>query len=164
VNVGGTGKLPMSALIAMCQRLDFSGVRTYIASGNAVFASSLAEKRVKRLLESELERYAGKPVGVLVRTGAELAAVLAKNPFPGASPSRTVAIFLDAAPSAATLRGVTGADSGEEVRLGTREVYVHYPNGIGRSKLKVPGTSAGTARNMNTIRKLAEMAAKGDRS
>jgi uncharacterized protein (DUF1697 family) len=87
-----------------------------------------------------------------------MAEVLARNPFPKATPNHTVAIFLDVAPSKKVLRGITGVN-GEEVRLGVREIYVHYGSGMGRSKLKVPGAEAGTARNINTIAKLAEMAA-----
>ena len=64
VNVGGTGKLPMSELKAMCEALGFEGVRTYIASGNVVFASRKSEAAVKKALEARLEAYAGKPVGV----------------------------------------------------------------------------------------------------
>ncbi len=157
VNVGGTGKLPMSALTAMCERIGFSKVRTYIASGNVVVDSTLSERHVRRQLETELERYAGKSVGVLVRTSAEMANILANNPFPRAAPNYTVAIFLHTAPSRAVLHGITGVN-GEEVRLGAREVYVHYGAGMGRSKLKIPGTETGTARNMNTIRKLVQMA------
>ncbi|HEV2681218.1 MAG TPA: DUF1697 domain-containing protein, partial [Rhodanobacter sp.] len=77
VNVGGTGKLPMSELKAMCEAVGFADVRTYIASGNVVFTSKLAEKAVKRALERQLQEYAGKPIGVLVRTAAEMVAVLA---------------------------------------------------------------------------------------
>jgi uncharacterized protein (DUF1697 family) len=157
VNVLGTGSLPMAALVAMCERSGFSNARTYIASGNVVFDSRLAEKQVKKRLETELERYAKKPVGVMVRTGAELADVLANNPFPNAASNQAVAIFLDAAPSRAVLQGVRGGTR-EEVRLGAREVYVHYPDGIGRSKLRIPGTETGTMRNMNTIAKLVHMA------
>ena len=73
------------------------------------------------------------------------------------SPSKTVAIFLDEAPPKSALDGIKGANR-EEVRLGKREFYVHYPDGQGRSKLKIPGAAAGTARNMNTIAKLVEMA------
>ena len=100
VNVGGTGKLPMAELRAMCEDAGFQQVRTYIASGNVVMKSAASEKQVKSALETRLEHYAGKPVGVLVRTGAELASVLAANPFPKAAPNRTVAIFLDKAPPA----------------------------------------------------------------
>ena len=90
VNVGGTGKLPMAELQAMCEAEGYAGVRTYIASGNVVFHTGLVEVQVKAALERRLLAYAGKPVRVLVRTAAELARVLAANPFPDESPNRTV--------------------------------------------------------------------------
>jgi uncharacterized protein (DUF1697 family) len=158
VNVGGTGKLPMAELRAMCESLGFASVRTYIASGNVVFSSKLTEKAVKTKLERALETYAGKPVGVLIRTAAELAAVLDANPFKSAAPNRTVAIFLDAPPPADTLTGVSGRQT-EEIALGTREIYVHYGNGMAKSKLKITAAKTGTARNMNTVATLAEWAA-----
>jgi uncharacterized protein (DUF1697 family) len=158
VNVGGTGKLPMSELRAMCASIGFSNVRTYIASGNVVFESKLSEASVKAKLERCLEDYAGKPVGILIRTGAELAAVLANNPFSSAAPNRTVAIFLDAPPPADVLDSLSGQQT-EEIALGTREIYVHYKDGIARSKLKIPAAGTGTARNMNTVAKLAEWTA-----
>jgi uncharacterized protein (DUF1697 family) len=157
VNVGGTGKLPMSDLKELCERAGFLAVRTYIASGNVVFVSRISEARVKAALESALEAYAGQPVGVLVRTAAEMVSVVAGNPFPGASPSRTVAIFLDEPPPRDAAERATGR-ADEEIRLGRREIYVHYGNGMGRSRLKIPAAKAGTARNINTITKLAEMA------
>jgi uncharacterized protein (DUF1697 family) len=159
VNVGGTGKLPMAELRAMAEALGFTNVRTYIASGNLVFASTLSEAKVKAALEDRLEAYAGKPVGVVVRTGAELAAVLRANPFPAAPPDRTVAIFLDAPPPADTLMQVSSVGT-EEIAQGKREIYVHYPDGMARSKLRIPAAKAGTARNMNTIATLAEWAAQ----
>jgi uncharacterized protein (DUF1697 family) len=158
VNVGGTGKLPMAELRAMCQSLGFANVRTYIASGNVVFSSKLSETAVKKKLESALETYAGKPVGVLIRTAAELAAVLDANPFKSAAPNQTVAIFLDSVPPADTLSGVSGQQT-EEIALGVREIYVHYGNGIAKSKLKIANAKTGTARNMNTVATLAEWAA-----
>ncbi|WP_395069598.1 DUF1697 domain-containing protein [Paraburkholderia silvatlantica] len=157
VNVGGTGKLPMPELRGMCEALGFTQVRTYIASGNVVFESRLAEASVKKKLEQSLETYAGKPVGVVVRTDAELAAVLHGNPFPAAAPDRTVAIFLDTPPPADAFDNVSG-QQGEAFRLGEREIYVFYKDGIGRSKLKIAAAKAGTARNMNTVAKLLEMA------
>jgi uncharacterized protein (DUF1697 family) len=158
VNVGGTGKLPMSELRAMCVSVGFSNVRTYIASGNVVFESKLSEAAVKAKLERCLETYAGKPVGALIRTGAELAAVLANNPFGSAAPNQTVAIFLDAPPPADALDNVNGQQT-EEIACGTREIYVHYKDGIARSKLKIPAAGTGTARNMNTVAKLTERTA-----
>ena len=157
VNVGGTGKLPMSELKAMCERAGFAQVRTYIASGNVVFGSAQPAARVKAGLEEALHAYAGKSVAVMVRTAAEMAAVLAPNPFPGCAPNRTMAIFLDNAPAPDALETVSGRQN-EELALGVREIYVHYGDGIGDSKLKIPAAKEGTARNMNTVAKLVEMA------
>ena len=158
VNVGGTGKLSMSDLKAMCEELGFGAVRTYIASGNVVFTSRKSEAAVKKALEAQLAAYAGKPVGVLVRSAAEMQAVLKGNPFPKAPANRTVAVFLDKAPPADTLTAVKGKKD-EEIRLGKREIYIHYGDGMGQSKLVVPAAKTGTARNMNTIATLAKMAA-----
>jgi uncharacterized protein (DUF1697 family) len=159
VNVGGTGKLPMAELRAMCAGIGFADVRTYIASGNVVLASAWAEARVKAALEARLAEYAGKPVGVVVRSGDAMQAVLAGNPFADAAPNRTVAIFLDEAPPADALERISGQGS-ERVVLGQREIYVHYGDGMARSKLKIPEARSGTARNMNTIARLAAMAAE----
>jgi uncharacterized protein (DUF1697 family) len=159
VNVGGTGNLAMSDLKALCEQSGFGKVRTYIASGNVVFESDWPEARVKTALEDSLAAHAGRPVGVLVREAAQMAEVLAANPFPKAAPNRTVAIFLDEAPDAQALDDVTG-QNGEEMALGEREIYVHYGDGMADSRLKIRAARAGTARNLNTVAKLAEMAAK----
>jgi uncharacterized protein (DUF1697 family) len=159
VNVGGTGKLPMTDLQAMCRDAGFTQVRTYIASGNVVFRAASVPRKIKSELESRLLAYAGKPVGVAVRTASEIAAVLVGNPFPKAAPNHTVAIFLDEPPPPDALAHAVGV-RGEEMRLGAREIYVHYGAGMGTSKLRIPAAKAGTARNINTIAKLAEMAAE----
>ena len=160
-NVGGTGKLPMSDLKAMCDELGFTSVRTYIASGNVVFANRKSEAAIKSALEKRLAAYAGKPVGVLVRSAAEMAEVSAKNPFPKAAPNRTMAVFLDEAPPKDTIASVRGCKD-EEIKLGKREIYVHYGEGMAKSKLVIPAAKTGTARNMNTVATLAEMAAELD--
>ena len=79
VNVGGTGKLPMSELRRLCEDCGFARVQTYIASGNVVFEAVGSDADVQARLQSSLEGYAGKPVGVLVRSGAEMAEVLKAN-------------------------------------------------------------------------------------
>ena len=158
VNVGGTGKLPMTELKTMCDIAGFTEVQTYIASGNVVFDSNLTATQVKTVLEDALRTYAGKPVAVFVRTPVEMSAVLANNPFPDAAPNRTLAIFLDAAPETTALATVSH-QKGEQIALGKREIYVHYGEGMGVSKLKIPAAEPGTARNMNTVTKLAQMGA-----
>ena len=158
VNVGGTGKLPMAQLKEMCEAAAFHSVRTYIASGNVVFESNLDETAVQKELESRLLAYAGKPVRVFVRTAAEMAQVLSRNPFPHAPGNRNMAIFLDAEPGKDVLANISGRVD-EEVGLGLKEIYVHYGTNMARSKLKIPGAAQGTARNMNTVAKLASIAA-----
>jgi uncharacterized protein (DUF1697 family) len=157
VNVGGTGKLAMTDLRALCADAGFGRVRTYIASGNVVLDSQAPPSAVKAELEGRLLAHAGKPVGVIVRTAAEMAAVVQANPFPEAAPSRTVAIFLDEPPTPDALDHATG-QNGEEVRLGAREIFVHYGAGMATSRLRIPAAAAGTARNMNTVTRLAQMA------
>lgn len=157
VNVGGTGKLPMADLRAMCSDAGFARVETYIASGNVVFESKAAPSRVKAELEARLHAYAGKPVGVVLRTAPEMMAVLKANPFPEAEPKYTYAIFLDHRPLRNALDHAVG-QSDEQMRLGDREIFVHYGSGMGRSKLRIPAARIGTARNMNTVAKLAEIA------
>ncbi|KQZ59674.1 MULTISPECIES: DUF1697 domain-containing protein [unclassified Lysobacter] len=157
VNVGGTGKLPMAELREMCVAAGFQDVRTYIASGNVVLRSPKSAVQVKQALEARLAEYAGKPVGVVVRSGADLARVLAGNPFAEGAPNRVVAIFLDDPPAADALDTVRHRRE-ERIALGEREIYVHYGDGMADSKLVIPAARAGTARNMNTVAKLIELA------
>lgn len=158
VNVGGTGRLAMADLAALSRDAGLTNVRTYIASGNVVFDSTAKAPGVVRAIEERLLAHLGKPTAVLLRTAAEMAAVLAANPFPDAAAKLTSAFFLAGPPPADALAGIAGRKD-EVVRLGGREIYVHYPSGMGRSKLRIPAAEAGTARNMNTVAKLAAMAA-----
>jgi uncharacterized protein (DUF1697 family) len=158
VNVGGTGKLAMSELKVMCDELGFASAKTYIASGNVVFASRKSETAIKAALEKRLAAYAGKPVGVLIRTAAEMAKVAADNPFPKLAPNRTMALFLDRAPLA-DVAGVRGQQD-EKISLGRREIYIHYSEGMATSKLVIPAAKTGAARNMNTVAALVKMVAE----
>ncbi|MBL4875416.1 MAG: DUF1697 domain-containing protein [Cohaesibacteraceae bacterium] len=157
VNVGGTGKLLMTDLVAMCVDAGFSNIKTYIASGNVVFSTNMSGADAKVALEDKLEQYAGKKVPVFVRSAQELASVFEANPFAEKPAKFTVAIFLDVAPPVDFINEATGVN-GEEIAPGRREIYVHYGNGMGRSKLKIPAAQHGTARNMNTIAKMVKMA------
>jgi uncharacterized protein (DUF1697 family) len=160
VNVGGTGKLPMNELKAICIELGFGDVRTFIASGNVVFTSRNSETAIKSGLQKRLQTYAKRPVEVFVRSATEMAQVATENPFPDKATNRTVVIFLDRAPPKDTPTTVRGQRD-EEIRLGHREIYVHYPSGMGKSKLVISAAEGGTARNMNTVSTLAKMAAEG---
>jgi uncharacterized protein (DUF1697 family) len=157
VNVGGTGMLAMKDLVGLCEDAGFTRVSTYIQSGNVVFESRLGEAQVKARLEKALDTHMGKPVTVMIRSGSELGSVLERNPFPKAPPNKVAVLFLDDAPPRNALAGLV-IPGREEVRLSEREVFVHYPEGMGRSKLKLPFAATATARNINTVARLSAMA------
>ena len=96
---------------------------------------------------------------MVVRTASEIADVLARSPFKDAPGNRVMALFVDGPLPADPFEGVTGA-KGEQIRLGKRELFVLYPSGMAASRLRIPSEKIGTARNMNTVAKLAEMAAE----
>ena len=156
VNVGGTGKLPMTELKAMCEGLGFAKVKTYIASGNVVFETTLSAAKAKAVLEAAVVKYLGKPVGLFIRDKATLEAMIGDNPFAKAEGNRLMVILLDASPNNATIDAAR-FKLDEEIALGHQCLYVHYPSGMGKSKLKISGAEQGTARNMNTMRAMLEM-------
>lgn len=153
VNVGGTGRLAMSDLRALAEAAGLRAVRTVLASGNLLFESDLDEAGIGRLLEQRLQTQAGAPVGVLIRTRTEMAGVLARNPFAEAAPNHVMAIFLDRPAPHEALQGATG-QTNEALQPGLREIYVHYPNGMANSMLRISAARTGTARNMNTVARL----------
>ncbi|MCB1839129.1 MAG: DUF1697 domain-containing protein [Rhodospirillales bacterium] len=157
VNVGGTGKLPMSELKAMCEKEGHAKVQTYIASGNVVFESRKPASAVKAGLEKRLHAYAGKPVGAMIRTIGELENILKNSPFQDEPPNYTLVLFLDEKPGEADIENLKGHKD-EQLKTGTREIYAYYPQGMGKSKLQIPAAKSGTGRNMNTVRKLLEIA------
>jgi uncharacterized protein (DUF1697 family) len=153
----GKRQLRMADLRTVATDLGLDAPRTYIASGNLLFGSDKSEAALKHALESALVAHMGAKVGVMIRTAHELADVAAANPFADEPGNRVVAIFLDkAAPAQAVGQAKNVAD--ERMALGTREIYVHYPGGQGPSKLTIPAAADGTARNMNTVARLAELA------
>ena len=156
VNVGGR-KLAMAELKRLAEEAGLDNPKTFIASGNLLFASGKSESAVARLLEARLKEHMKAEVPVLIRTAAEMAAVAKANPFPDEPGSKVAAIFLEKAPPKDALEKASGI-ADERLALGAREIYVHYPSGMGRSKLRLPAAAGGTARNMNTVAKLAAMA------
>ena len=156
VNVGGR-KLAMGELKAIAAEAGLKNPSTFIASGNLLFGSEKNEASVGSLLEERLKKHMGAEVPVFVRTASEMADVARANPFPKEPASKVVAIFLHKPPAKDLIEEVHGRGD-EELALGRREIYVHYPGGMGRSKLRLPARAVGTARNMNTVGKLAELA------
>ena len=149
----------MADLRAMCEDAGFAHTQTYIASGNVLFESKVSAAKVKLELETRLLAYAGRPITVIVRTPAEMVAIYKANPFSKAVPTQAVVIFLDNPPPADALDHAVGVKD-ERMALGNREIFVHYGSGVGTSKLRIPAAKPGTMRNMNTVAKLADLAAK----
>lgn len=158
VNVGGTSKLPMADLRDLAAQIGFDRPSTYIASGNLIFSSGEEEEAVRAMIEERLAAHMGKPVPVMVRTAAELEQIVKANPFKDAPGRRVLATFLTEPPPKDALDHARGLD-GERLALGKREIYVDYCGRLlGRSRLVIPAAATGTARNMNTVAKLAELA------
>ena len=158
VNVGGTATLAMADLKRLCEAAGFTRVATVIQSGNVVFASRLGAAKAKAVLEAALAAHMGKPCRAMLRSAAEIADVLRRNPFARQPPNRVIVAFLDEAAPPDALAAMV-APGGEAVQISGREVFVYYPDGQGRSKLKLPLLASGTGRNINTVAKLAAMAA-----
>ena len=159
VNVAGTGKLPKEELKAMGEVCGFDNVRTFINSGNLLFTSELAERSVKTRVEERLADFFGRPVPAFVRSAQEMAEAVKRNPFGDDKPSRVMAHFIDEEPSQAMLDAARDVQ-GERLALGPRLIYVSYGEGIGKTKLKLPAVKHGTARNMNSVARLAELLAE----
>lgn len=160
VNVGGI-PLKMADLKALLAAEGFDAPETLLASGNAVVGTDAGAAAVEAQVAAALKARLGLATEVFVRDRAELDAVIAANPFRAfaeESPSKLMAVFLKGDPPAdlAPLRRY--AVFGEEIQPGPRCLYITYPEGAGRSKLAGARTEAskGTARNWNTVRKLAE--------
>lgn len=171
INVGGKTMVPMAELKKIFEALGFAEVKTLLQSGNVVFMSKdTTGAKLEALLEREIAKKFGRPVDCLVRTEGEWSAITKANPFPKEAaddPSHYVVMCLKDAPNAKALAELKAAISGPEYfqAKGT-ELYIVYPEGMGRSKLtnvvieKKLGTR-GTARNWNTVGKIVETMAAG---
>ena len=158
MNVAGTGKLPMAELRRIGEQCGFANVRTFIASGNLLFESDLGEADARARIEAGLESFFGKKVPTFVRTAAELAATAAANSFDDDKPSRVMAHFIEEEPVEVMLAEARDV-VGERMALGPRSIIVSYGDGIGKTRLKLPAVKHGTARNMNSVAKMAAMLA-----
>jgi uncharacterized protein (DUF1697 family) len=158
VNLVGRSTLKMADLKAIAEELGLGSPRTFIASGNLLFASGKAEEKLKVILEERLEAHMGAAVRVIVRNADEMAEVVRGNPFADSPGNHVQVFFMNAAPPADLVETARNVDD-ERIALGKRVVYVAYgEKGIGRSRLRIPAAEGGTARNMNTVATLAELA------
>lgn len=163
VNVGGRNRLPMARFGELLAALGAHDVRTYLNSGNAALAAPRAGlgHRVEQALRAELDLN----VRVIVRSAAELAAVVAQNPFPDKenSPKLLHVAFSDAPPSTAALAAV-GTQHGEDrLAAGPGCLYVAYgasplDSSLG-PVLRRLGSGTATARNWTTVLAMRDLAA-----
>ncbi|TPW31623.1 DUF1697 domain-containing protein [Martelella alba] len=159
VNVGGRGRLAATELKAACEAAGFSGVKTYIQSGNAVFATQLQEDAARFGLQQALLALTGQDFEVFLCSRAAFDQMLAASPLGDGDPARSIIYLFQTPPDPAILDTMMAPD-GETVSIIGHAVHVHYPTGSGRSKLKLKGLERGTGRNLNTLRKLSVMAAE----
>lgn len=166
VNVGGHNMIKMDALRALYESLQLRDARTYVQSGNVVFRAKERDlAQLAKRIQNGIERTFGFRPEVILRTAAEMRGVIARNPFAKRSdivPGKLVVSFLAGDPGKEVREQVLKIKTGpEELRMEGRELYIYFPDGMGRSKLppvlertlKMPGT----ARNWNSVTKLMEM-------
>lgn len=166
VNVAGHNRVTMSQLRDLLTELGFVGARSLLQSGNLIFQSDLqTDADIEHLLETRARKRLNLSADFVVRTAKELKTVVAHNPFRDEAerdPGHLVVMFLKSVAKEKDIEGLQLASTGPEIiRAKGRELYIVYPNGIGRSRLtnalieRKLGTR-GTARNWNTVLKLAE--------
>ncbi|MDA1360131.1 DUF1697 domain-containing protein [Glycomyces luteolus] len=164
VNVGGHRKVPMGELREALAAAGFERVRTYIQSGNIVLDSGRDASAVAAGVAAVIAEAFGHTVPVMVRTAAEIDRIAGADPFAGRGldASKVTVTFLSGpAPDLAVPAG-----QAEEAHAAGSEVWVYYPDGLGRSTLertgfwKPLGALEATTRNIRTVRKLRDMAAE----
>ncbi|MCB9534146.1 MAG: DUF1697 domain-containing protein [Myxococcales bacterium] len=161
INVGGSGRLPMADLRSICEALGLRGVETYIQSGNVVFEPPDSLDAARDALAAAVSARVGKPVPVATRTVEELESIAAASPFGTAPADRVIVWFWpNSAPAAARVAEARGRRD-EEIWAGAREWHVHYPQGQGQTKLRLPDEAAATGRNLKTVAALLELARRG---
>ncbi|MDQ6660830.1 MAG: DUF1697 domain-containing protein [Chloroflexota bacterium] len=167
INVGGHHKVRMDELKEVHESLGLRDVVTYIQSGNVIFTSDEADvAQLQKDIEESFEKRCGFHVQVIVRTSAQLREIIENNPFqgqPGKESKWLVVLFLAACPATTAQEDLLKAYNGpEELFIVGKEVYIYYPDSIGRSKLsqsllEKKLKTVGTARNWNTILHLQEL-------
>jgi uncharacterized protein (DUF1697 family) len=165
INVGRHNRMSMAGLRELFAAAGAEEVATHLQSGNVVFESRAGIAELGRRIERAIESSLGLQVSVLLRTKAQLAKVVAGNPFPAEGDAKKLHVaFLGDRPGRARVRALDPARVyPDEFQVVGREIYLHYPNGYGRSKLtneyleRQLGVAA-TMRNWNTVTALAELA------
>lgn len=166
VNVGGTSRIKMDALQGVYESIGLKNVRTLLQSGNVVFGTTLKNReQLARRIEQELERQLELQIDVVLRTLAEVASIVERGPelSPRADKAKLLVMFLSGVPNAAAQAALAKwhkeRKGPEMLEMRGPEIYLYYPDGVGRSKLTGAVLEnklgvAGTARNWNTLEKL----------
>jgi uncharacterized protein (DUF1697 family) len=155
----------MPALRELASGLGYTDVATHINSGNLIFDSTKKAATLEREIAAAITETFGLQIDVTVRTLAQLRKILADNPYPDGNPSQvTVAFLTKAAPASAKDQVAAMATEAEPFTFAGQDVYVHYSNGLGTSKLAekfsaIIGVSS-TVRNINTVTKIVALCDK----
>jgi len=170
VNVGGRSQIKMEALRALYSSLKFENPQTYVQSGNVIFKTNERDLALiaKRIQQSIEKKFTCRPE-VILRTAAELRSVIAKNPFAkraNIEPNKLLVTFLASDPGNEARENLRKQKfAPEELHVADRELYIYFPNGIGKSRLPWPRLdkilqTSGTGRNWNSVTKMLEIAEK----
>lgn len=168
VNLAGRNTIKMEVLRDLCTSLKLSDPKTYVQSGNVVFGARDQDsaKLSKRIADS-IERNCGFRTEVILRTTSEMKSVIARNPFAkrkDIEPAKLIVIFLSGPPDKEAKDKVKAIKADrEELHIDGRELYIYFPDGMGRSKVSVAAIEKavkvpGTGRNWNSVTKLLAMA------
>ena len=166
INLGARNRISMPELREALEKAGYDDVRTYLQSGNVVLTSTASAADVARKVERQISKSFGLDIDVVVRSRAQLAKVVERNPLAvvAKNPKRYQVSFLAAKPDSKVVRTLTdiAAPSEKVVSIG-RELYAWHPGGVARSKLwaKLAGKDLGvtaTARNWTTVTRLLELA------
>jgi uncharacterized protein (DUF1697 family) len=165
INVGGGGRLIMTDLRASAARIGLDDARTIVQTGNLVFAADRrGPAEVEVALEAALAEDLGMTNAVMVREAADWAAITAANPFAEAAadtPARLVLMVMKDRVEPAEVAALAANHTGpERMAAGDRHLYIHYPDGVGGSRLTGARIERrmrmlGTARNWNTVKRIA---------
>jgi uncharacterized protein (DUF1697 family) len=167
INVGGHNKIPMAELRALCADLGWGDVQSYIQSGNFIFKAADSPTNLEVALEQAIQRHFDLSIPVIVRTAADWHSYIDGNPFPDASqrdPNLVMLALSKAPPNADAAQNLQDrAANAERIALIGDALWLHYPEGSGRSKLspslfdRLVGSPV-TTRNWRTVLKLDELA------
>jgi len=161
VNVGGTAIIKMERLRKVCEEMGLERVRTYIQSGNIVFRSPYRDTRKR--LEAAIVQEFGVKTEVILRTVEEMRGAIENSPFGEVDPKKLLVTFLVDEPTAEAVAAVMAIEVGpEEVHIIGREMFIYFPDGMGKSKLPIVKfgrllKTPGTGRNWNTVQTLMRM-------